>query len=176
MENNRACKFTLPLDVLVHNTNYFTKKASLDLVVDETSVPFGGCGEMISRSYGKMCTRGAQLALLLDVGTMRCRGYYPRHKLNPYVDGMTRKGTSELLNLINIFIEPNHGPGKLWEIKPHLTTDNFFVDLKSSYHLGRFGYGMTATLAKNYLPKIPSQYFHKEDVTSMYPLFYLSHT
>ena len=134
----------------------------MDVVIDETSVPFGGCGEFVTNLRGKLCSRGVQIALLLDVGTTRCRGFYPRHTQNKKYDGFTRQGTCKVQYLLEKFVEPHVGFGKLWSIKPHITCDNFFVNMPLCYWIGQMQYGLTATLAKNYLPpKIPSKYFHK---------------
>jgi hypothetical protein len=42
---NPANIFSMPYDVLIHNTGFFTKTASLDLCIDETTAGFGGHGK-----------------------------------------------------------------------------------------------------------------------------------
>ena len=50
---DRAHKLSMPLDVLVTNTNFVTKVAALDLAIDETTIAFGGCGDFVYNLMGK---------------------------------------------------------------------------------------------------------------------------
>ena len=54
IDYNRAHKFSMPLQVLMTNTNFCTKKAALDLAIDETTIPFGGCGDYVYNLRGKL--------------------------------------------------------------------------------------------------------------------------
>ena len=151
----------MPLQVLVTNTNFFTKKAALDLAIDETTVPFGGCGDFVYNLRGKLVSRGIQLALMLDVGTMRLRGFFTRYRNAPKCEGFTRSGPSEVRKLVERFVEGNIGVDKLWERQPHITCDNWFVDEKLCHWLGRKGFGLTGTLSKTVLLKgVSKQYLH----------------
>ena len=110
---NRAHKFSMPLQVLVTNTNFFTKKAALDLAIDETMVPFGGCGNFVYNLRGKLVSCGIQLALMLDVGTMCLRGFFACHRAAPKCEGFTWNGPSEVRKLVERFVEGNVGVDKL---------------------------------------------------------------
>ena len=127
---DRANKFSMPFDVPIHNTAFFTLKASMDLCIDETSMGFGGFGDFVSNLRGKAKSRGLQSAVLADVGTNLIRGIYHRHKDNKKSPGFTQQGPSEVRNLLEKYVEGNVGSGKIWESKPHITCDNFFYDEK----------------------------------------------
>ena len=166
----------MPLDVLVANTNFFTKVAALDLAIDETTIPFGGHGDFVYNLMGKKCSRGVQLALLLDVGTMRVRGFFARHRAAPKCEGFTENGPSEVRKLVERFVEGNVGVGKLWERQPHLTVDNHFVDEKIVHWIGERGYGLTGTLSKRILLKdVKNKYLHVEATNGMYILLSSNH-
>ena len=67
-----ANKFRYLPDCLIHNCNYLTKEASLDLCVDETTWGYGGHGgELVDNLMIKKKLRGGQSVLLLDCDTMR---------------------------------------------------------------------------------------------------------
>jgi hypothetical protein len=164
-----ANKFSMPYDVLIHNTGFFTKTASLDLCIDETTAGFGGHGKYVFNLRGKKVSRGIQSALLLDVGTMRLRGVLHRHKNNPKSPGFTQACPSEVRQLLEKNVDEHVGPGKLWPMKPHITADNYFCDDKICDWIGENGYGLTATTARYNLPgKIDHKYFHKTDTSGKF--------
>ena len=159
----RAVKFKMPFEVLVHNTNFFTKYAALDQCIDETSIAYGGCGAFITNLRGKICSRGAQIVVLLDHATRQLRGFLPRHKYNNKEEGFTQEGPSEVAQLIKTFVDPNIGDGKIWPTKPHFTCNNYFTSLPLAHWIGKRGYKLTGTLAKNNLiPGIKKEYFHSK--------------
>ena len=129
----------MPLEVLVANANFFTKKAALDLAIDETTIPFGGCGDFVYNLRSKKCSRGIQLTLLLDVGTMRVRGFFARRRAAEKCEGFKEHGPLEVRKLVERFVVGNVGVGKLWERQPHLTVDNHFIDEKVVHWLGKRG-------------------------------------
>ena len=121
----------MPVEVFVTNTNFFTKKTALDLAIDETTILFGWCGDYVYNLRGKLVSCGMQHALLLDVGTMRVRGFFARHRAAEKCEGFTKHGSSEVRKLVEQFVVGNVGVGKLWERQPHFTVSNHFVDENS---------------------------------------------
>ena len=90
-EYDVACKFRYIYDCIIHNCNYFTKHASMDLCIDETTWGFGGHGgSIVGNLINKQKNRGGQSVLLLDVGTM-----LPRRQEGSYI---ARKNSKSMKN------------------------------------------------------------------------------
>ena len=97
---------------------------------------------------------------MLDVGTMRVRGFFAEHLAAEKYEGFTEHVLSKVRKLVERFVEGNVGVGKLWERQPHFTVNNHFVDEKVCHWLGRKGYGLTSTLSKRILLKgVLNKYF-----------------
>ena len=86
------------------NTNAITKYADEHQTVDETTWPYGGYGErdsgLVTRLIGKKVNKGGQVTIMTDSGRFRPRSHIHRHKLHVPKEGMTRRGTNELVNLL----------------------------------------------------------------------------
>ena len=163
----------MPFDVLIHNTGFFSKKAALDLCVDESSFGYGGFGEGVTTLRGKKVNRGLQSVILADVGTNMIRGIVHRHRKNVKPEGFTQPGPSEIRTLLENYVEGNVGEVKLWDCKPHITADNYFYDEKIRDWIGTNGYGWTSTMAKNELLKeIPKHHFHHLDTSSKFCILF----
>ena len=159
----------MPFDVLIHNTNFFTKKAADDLCIDESSFGYGGFGAFVTNLKGKQVSRGLQSTVLADVGTNMIRGIIHRHRDNAKPEGFTQPGPSEIRHLLERYVEDNVGEGKLWERKPHVTCDNYFYDEKILKWIGENAYGLTCTMAKNELLKgFKKESFHHKDTSSKF--------
>ena len=52
---------------------------------------------------------------MLDVDTIRVRGFFVRHQATEKYKGSTEHGPSEVGRLEERFVEGNVGVGKLWE-------------------------------------------------------------
>ena len=89
---------------MCHNTNAITKYADEHLTVDETTWGFGGYGEkdsgLVQRLMNKKVNKGGQTTIITDSGRFRPRALIHRHKLHEHKHGMTRRGTNELVNLL----------------------------------------------------------------------------
>ena len=160
---------------MIHNCNYFTKHAALDLCVDETTWGFGGHGgPHVYQLMNKKKSRGGQLVLLLDCGTMRPRGVIHRHKKQEKCPGWNMDlGPSEVRQLVEQFVEENVGPGKLWSKKPHITAANHFSHDVLFNWLGEKGYGYIGTVARDRLISgIENKYFHKERSKDVHVSFF----
>ena len=107
--------------------------------------------------------------MLLDVGTMRVRGFFARHRGAEKCEGFTEHGPLEVRKLVERFVVGNVGVGKLWEMLPHFTVDNHFVDEKIVHWLGQRGYGLTGTLSKRILLKgVDNKHLHTDNTSGMY--------
>ena len=174
-----AYKYDLPWRVLTHNTNALTKKADENLMIDEMTWQFCGYGEagsgVVSRLVNKKVPKGGQTVVLCDVGRIRPRAYIHRHKLNKLPPGYKRQGCGEAQFLMKEALSMVKIPGeenlstydktkkKIFERKPHVTTDNYFMDSIHANWVGENGLAQTSTTARNFLEKeIPRHHLHAE--------------
>ena len=96
-----AYKFDMLYKTLVHNVNAITKTAALDLCGDETTWGHGGYGEAGSGLCGRITgkpgiTKGGQIVILSDVGSVRPHAYMHHHKLHEKPTGWTAMGPIEV--------------------------------------------------------------------------------
>jgi len=162
-----ASKFSLIYDAVIENTRYFTKKADLDIVGDETTYGNVGCGQYISNLKGKIVSRGGQTTLMMSKRN-RLYGAIHRHKSNPKCEGTWPAGPSEIRHLVEKYVHEYVGDGDncLWSEKPHIVADNYFTHELLLDWLGKNGYGYLGTAARNQLIKgMNTSYFHKEKMT-----------
>ena len=154
-------------DAVIENTRYFTKKADLDIVGDETTYGNAGCGQYISNLKGKIVSRGGQTTLMMSKRN-RLYGAIHRHKSNPKCEGTWPAGPSEIRYLVEKYVQEYVGDGEncLWSEKPHIVADNYFTHELLLDWLGKNGYGYLGTAARNQLIKgMNTSYFHKEKMT-----------
>ena len=134
---------------------------------------------------------GGQIAMLFDISRRYPRAYVHRHKLHTCTPPFTAVGQSEVVMLVTaidsllqtegdnndagrkVSIPNPTGASKLEFTKkpiylkrPHITADNFFSSELIMEWLGRKGYGMTATCARNRIPKAIKPFTHHSTVDS----------
>ena len=157
--------------VMVHNTNAMTEKADENLTVDETTWGHAGYGEsgsgLCGRLMNKRKSKGGQTTIISDSRRFRPRAYIHRHNLHPMLEGMTKRGTNELIYLLKQ-IEPMVEGSlsmqkKIFSRKPTVTADNFFFDNACCEWIGKNGFGSIGTTARNVLPDgVQKKYLHIE--------------
>lgn len=63
--------------------HFLVKKAALDQVNDKTNIiTYGEHSKYVYNLEGKLCSGGIQLTLMLGIGAMRLRGFYPCQNRN----------------------------------------------------------------------------------------------
>ena len=156
-----AYKFDLIWRCMVANCNAITLRAEENLTVDETTYGHAGYGEagsgITGRLRNKKVNKGGQTTVISDSRRFRPRAYIHRHNLHPMIEGMTKKGTNEMVHLLKM-IEPmvvgSEGTAKkIFERKPLVVGDNFFFDDKSCEWIGKNGFAGLGTMARNALVK-----------------------
>jgi len=166
---------------IVHNINYFSKYAELDLCGDKTTCGYGGHGEsqsgILTRILNKPGIRkGMQIVILCNVHAVRSRAYLHRHDLHPMEEGFTKKGPNEVRLLIQqldkLIIRDGEaninedGLPRIFKEKPHMTFDNFFLDEVCENYVGKNQYKLICTKRRDRLPQgVPEKYFHKTKTT-----------
>eukprot|EP00536_Pseudo-nitzschia_multiseries_P014796 jgi/Psemu1/40169/gm1.40169_g len=76
-----AYKFDYIYKSIIHNMQYFAKRAGSDLCIDELSWAFYGFGgPLVDYLKDKMVTHGGQTVILSDIDRVCPRGYLHRHK------------------------------------------------------------------------------------------------
>eukprot|EP00536_Pseudo-nitzschia_multiseries_P005353 jgi/Psemu1/12394/gm1.12394_g len=160
---NPANKFDLVYQTIVNNSNYLTKKACLNLVIDESTWAYYGYGgELVNYLKNKMVTKGGQSVILMDTDRLRPRGILLRNNNYKYATCFTRRGQSEVYELMTKCVLPEIGPGKIWSEAPDVTIYNFFNGDAIFDWIGGMGLSMTGTVARKCLPKgVTTRYFHK---------------
>jgi len=166
-------KFDFIGNTIVHNVNALTKTAERDLTVDESTWPFGGYGPagagLCVKGLKKPgASKGGQIVLCTDAHRPRIRAFVNRCKI---VERRKPKGWSngefELKLLLDQLDNLTEGSSsklkKIFDIKAHLTTDNYFNGYKIRDEGGRRGYGLLQTLGRGYLFKEDvKQHFHHQ--------------
>ena len=168
-----AYKYDLVYKAMVHNCNAISRKGDDHLTLDETTWGFGGYGEhgsgLVGRLRNKKVNKGGQTTIMSDSRRFRPRAYIHRHNLHPMIEGMSKKGTNELVHLlkkIDTMVESTPTSldvRKLWKEKPTICGDTFFVDNKALHWAGSNGFGLIGTSSRNMVPEgIDKKYLHIE--------------
>ena len=165
-------KYDYIFKCIIHNVNYLTEYAELDATIDETTYATASPGEsgagVTFRVVGKPnVSKGGQTVLVCDSHRVRPRAYYHRHKLHDKPDGWTATGMIEARRLCEKLLPMVKGSignhNKIYDMKPHITMDNFFSGEKILEWIGQQGFGATMTCRRDRLPpSVPAKYWHKQ--------------
>lgn len=135
---------------------------------------------------------GGQIAMLFDINRRYPRAYVHRHKLHTRTAPFKAVGQSEIVMLVGMIdslvegeaqidpqkitiANPSGGCRLEFALKPvyskppHITADNFFSSDAMMDWLGGKGYGMTATCARDRIPKEIKPYTHHTKVDATHP-------
>lgn len=166
-----AYKFDLIWRVMTFNCNAITARAEENQTIDETTWGHAGFGEagsgITSHLRNKKVNKGGQTTLISDSRRFRPRAYMHRHNLHMMTEGMSKKGTNEMVHLLKK-IEPmvegaDGNTKKIFRVKPTAIADNFFFDDKCCNWIGKNGFSSLGTMARNALVnKIDKKYLHYE--------------
>ena len=120
---------------MVANCNAITLRVEENLTVDETTYGHAGYGEagsgITGRLRNKKVNKGGQTTVISDSRRFLPRAHIHRHNLlRPMIEGMTKKGTNEmvhLLKMIESMVVGSEGTAKkIFERKPLVVGDKFF--------------------------------------------------
>ena len=169
-----AYKFSIIYDTIVHNTNFITKYANENQVIDESTWGHGGFGEagsgLCGRLMNKPKSRGGQVVIVTDVGHCRPRAILHRHKCHNKGSHWTRSGPFEVKCLAQKLLDMTESVGnakkQIFRKQPCITVDNYFIDEKILHWSGVRQLGLIGTNRRDLLPPdIDSEFLHKNATT-----------
>ena len=158
-----AYKIDMMPKILVHNTNFLTKRGSQNITVDESSYGTSNYGpaNLIGRIMNKPgVTKGGQVVIATDVERFYVRAYLHRHKARKAPDRYQYKymGPVEIHYLLNQLDELNIDRKKhnndhlcIYNDKQRvcLTMDNYFSGPDTPGEIGKRGYAGKSRFAFN---------------------------
>ena len=183
-----CAKYDFIFKCLIHNMNYCTSKADLDITIDESTWGFAGyCGEAGGRLTKKPVSKGGQTTIAIDIHHRYPRAYVHRHSLQTARTrpaGFGQQGPAEVVWLMKQLdqlivdraddsnveimdrakgVKPYSVPKKqIFDSPPHFTADNHFSGEHVMDYVGSQGYGITCTTRRDRLPTELKKYLHHE--------------
>jgi len=171
---NPAYKYDLIFKTIINNVNAFSLYANPDQCGDETSFghqSFGepGAGLIFYVRNKPTITKGMQTVIVSDVDWIRPRAYLHRHKLHTKLFNTQGPNEVRLLwetQLLPLCQHDNVLLGRaLFQVKPHITWDNFFSGDEIMEYAADNGFGLTMTCRRDRFPKnVPKEHFHNKKV------------